>query len=662
MRHRGIVKHLIMGTAGHIDHGKTALVKALTGIDCDTHQEEKRRGITINLGFAHLALPGGDIVGIIDVPGHRDFVHTMVAGAQGIDFVLMVIAADSGVMPQAREHLQICQVLGVKRGIVAVNKVDLADAASLAGVHAAIREWTKGTFLDGCAMVDVSAVAGTGIVELTAALAAEASAARQRPSSGVFRMYIDRIFSVSGFGTVVTGSVIGGSLRAGQLAWLLPSGREVRVRRMQRHGADTEMVVAGDRASLNLAGLSKEEFRRGMLVADRPLAATRLLDATVRLFASARPLSVWSEALFIMGTFEAQARIHLLETNDLAAGRSGLAQIHLPEPCVAQAQDAFVLRSTSGDSTIGGGEIIDPHPLHHRRRPARLVRQLQELAGGRLPQLVAMEVGKHPAGIERAALATALNVSHQEIDSVDVSQLSEQTIVLASGEKRFFITQTRFSALVSKAEKNLSDFHAATPFSDAGRSAEEMQGILGFGQGDDARLLAGLFLNRLVDQGVLKLAGHTFALARHRVNLSKQDRDRCRIIEDYVRNCGMQAPVAADLAAHVKTRGIDGDRLQHLLRFLASAKVLVAVEGTFLHASIVDKCRSLLLAGLASRPDGLTVAQFRDLVQGNRKICLLLYTLFDSEGITVRRGDVRVLTEKGMERVCAPAEGGARRL
>jgi len=431
---------------------------------------------------------------------------------------------------------------------------------------------------------------------------------------------------------------------------------------MQRHGADTEMVVAGDRASLNLAGLSKEEFRRGMLVADRPLAATQLLDATVRLFAGTRPLSVWSEALFIMGTFEAQARIHLLETNALAAGRSGLAQIHLPEPCVAQAQDAFVLRSTSGDSTMGGGEIIDPRPLHHRRRPARLVRQLHELAGGRLPQLVAMEIGKHPAGIERAVLAAALNVSSQEIDSVDVSQLREQTVVLASGEKRFFITQTRFSALVSKAEKSLSDFHAAHPFSEGGRSAEEMQGILGLGQGDDARLLAGLFLNRLVDHGVLKLAGHTFLLAGHRVNLSKQDRDQCRIIEEYVRNCGMQAPVAADLAAHAKTRGIDENRLQHLLGFMASARVLVAVEGTFLHASIVDKCRSLLLAELSSRPDGLTVARFRDLVQGNRKICLLLYALFDSEGITERRGDVRVLTEKGRERARIPVGRVARGL
>jgi selenocysteine-specific elongation factor len=198
------VKRLIMGTAGHVDHGKTALVKALTGTDCDTHEEEKRRGITINLGFAHLTLPGGDIVGIIDVPGHRGFVHTMVAGAHGIDFVLMVIAADEGVMPQTREHLQICRILGIKRGLVAVNKVDLADGPALETVRAGIREFTKGTFLEGCPMINVSAVSGSGVAELAAAIAEVASRSSPRAAGGVFRMYIDRIFSVSGFGTVVT--------------------------------------------------------------------------------------------------------------------------------------------------------------------------------------------------------------------------------------------------------------------------------------------------------------------------------------------------------------------------------------------------------------------------------------------------------------------------
>lgn len=637
--------HSIVGTAGHVDHGKTALVKALTGIDCDTHKEEKRRGITINLGFAHCALPSGDTVGIVDVPGHRDFVHTMAAGAHGIDVVLMVIAADEGVMPQTVEHLRICEALGISRGVVALNKADLVDEPGLAAARARLAEFTKGTFLDGCPVVPVSALSGRGIPELVAAMAAEVTASPRRAGSGVFRMYIDRIFSVSGFGTVVTGSVIGGSLATGAAAWLLPGGRELRVRRMERYGAETDEVVAGDRASLNLAGLSKEEFRRGMLLADRPLAETTLLDAAVRLFPGVKQLPVWSQAAFIMGTFEAQAKIHLIDADSLSPGTSGLAQIHLPLPCVAQAQDAFVLRTSSGDATIGGGTVVDPHPLHHRRRPDNLVQQLRELSGGKLPMLAAAEAAKHPAGIERFALAEALNVSPQDVDTIDKSGFPGGMVVLASEEKRFFISPARYDELAAKAKKNIAEYHAANPLLETGRTAEEMQGILGMGGGDNGKAVCLLLLEKLVRDGALGRAGRTYVLAGHSVNLTKEEREQCRIVEDYILKCGMQAPVLAELEAHAKRAGIEGKRLSHLLKFMSSSRVLYAVEGTFLHASVVDKCRKALCAELAKHPEGLTVAQFRDLVSGNRKICLMLYALFDAEGTTERRGDVRVLKE-----------------
>jgi selenocysteine-specific elongation factor len=641
------MKRLIMGTAGHIDHGKTALVKALTGTDCDTHKEEKRRGITINLGFAHLALPGGDIAGIIDVPGHRNFVHTMVAGAHGIDFVLMVIAADEGVMPQTREHLQICQVLGIRRGLVAVNKADLADGPALEAVRARIREFTKGTFLEGCPMVSVSAATGAGIPELVAAITAVASAASQRAAGGVFRMYIDRIFSVSGFGTVVTGSVTGGTLRVGNPAWLLPAGKELRVRRIERYGAETGEAVAGDRASLNLVGLSKGEFTRGMLVADRPLVSSTLLDVNVRLFGGVRPLAAWSQATFIMATFEAQARIRLLEKDRLDGGETGLAQLHLPQPCVAQAQDAFVLRASAGDVTIGGGEVIDPHPLHHRRRPPQLVERLKGLAGGGLSQLIAVETAKHPAGIDHIALAELLNVSPEQVVAEITRNPLKGIFALRSTGKYHLVTQERHDALVTKAVKTISDFHVSNPFDEKGRTAEELQGMLGLGNDTASAEFTQVLLDSLVKTGKLKRVGHTFSLAGRTVNLSAGDAEQGAAVEEMIKKFGMQTPLMNEIITSAKQRGIEEKRLRQLLQFLVSAKKIYLVEGQYLHASVVDKSRTLLLSALVKDAKGLTVAQFRDLVAGNRKICLLLYALFDSEGITERQGDVRVITDKG---------------
>ena len=646
------MKHLILGTAGHVDHGKTALVKALTGFDCDTHEEEKRRGITINLGFAHLALDSGDTLGIVDVPGHRDFVHTMVAGASGIDCVLLVIAADAGIMPQTREHLAICDVLGIRRGIIAVTKTDLVDTPALAKVHDEIARFTKGTFLQGCPVVDVSCITGQGVEKLKAVIAETISAAPGRSVGSVFRMYIDRIFSVSGFGTVVTGSVKSGKLSEGSMAFLLPGHKELRVRRVERYGAEVAEVIAGDRASLNLAGLSKEEFKRGMLVSDRPLASSTLLDVRLRLFDHAAPLETWSQAEFIMGTFEAQVKIHCLEANAVMPGQSALAQIHLPVTCCAAAQDAFVLRSSSSDVTIGGGEIIDPHPLHHRRRPKELVAGLRDLAQGKLPQLVALEAAKHPKGIDHVSVAAACNISPGDVLSILRPNPPDGITVLVgyACDRHYLMATRHFEALVSLAEKNISEFHQANPLREQGRTAEELQGILAMGSGELAKECTALFLEKCAREGRLKRTGNTYSMPTHSVSLSKQESEQCRIVEAFFKKSGMQTPVWADLIQHVRNHSIEEKRLKQLLHFLVSVGILYAVDGQYLHSSVVDTCRKKLLDELSGKPEGLTVAQFRDLVSGNRKICLLLYALFDSEGIVERKGDVRVLTQKGKER------------
>ncbi len=645
------MKHLILGTAGHIDHGKTTLVKVLTGIDCDTHKEEKRRGITINLGFAHYEISAGNNIGIVDVPGHRDFVQTMVAGASGIDIVLMVIAADSGIMQQTREHCGICDVLGVRSGIIVITKTDLVDTNSLKRLHEEIAKFTKNTFLEHSPLVDVSCVTGYGIDTLKKTIEETVASVSERKAGTVFRMYIDRIFSVSGFGTVVTGSVKSGRIGTDAKAYLLPTNKELRVRRIERYGVPVDNAVAGDRASLNLAGISKEEFERGMMIADRPLHSSNRIDVKIRLFEHAKPIGIWSVAEFIMGTLHTQVKIHLIESDRAKPGDTAIAQIHLPLQCVSQMQDTFVLRNSSGEETIGGGEVIDPHPLHHKRRPKELIENLQMLSTGKLGLLVRNETLKHTKGIAHAAMADLLNVSVQDIDALFEKDLPPGVVVLSSEKNKFLIDTGHLESLYSFLKKVLSDFHKKHPLLETGRTKDELLGILGLGDSAESRDFAGVFLHSAIQMKIVKRIANTYSLYSHAVHVSKQDTEQGKLLEEYFKRCGMQTPIYADAVLFARKHSIDEKRLKQLLGLMVSAKMLYCIENAYLHCGIVDKARKLLLDELAGNQAGLTVARFRDLVNGNRKICLLLYALFDAEGIIQRKEDVRVITEKGRQLV-----------
>jgi len=641
------MKHLILGTSGHIDHGKTTLVKALTGIDCDTHKEEKLRGITINLGFAHITIPSGDTISIIDVPGHRDFIHTMVAGASGIDMALLVVAADNGVMPQTREHLQIMQILGIRSGIIAVTRIDLTEPDIADMVVEEIRDLTKGTFLDNCPVVKVSSKTGEGIDKLKRTIADIAASLTDRPKREVFRMYIDRIFSISGFGTVVTGSVLGGSIMEGSPVYLLPGGKELRVRRLERHGREVKEVTAGDRASLNLVGLSREDFERGMLVADSLLRTTQLLDARLYLFDQGRSLALWSQAMFLMGSFEAQARVHLIDHNLLRPGENGIIQIHLPVSCVAQIGDRFVLRSSSSDISLGGGEIIDATPLHHRRRPAELVENLSRLASGKLPESIAAEIKKHPNGISHKDLADALNVSAAEILDVTAGSVSENIVTFTSETLTFFVSTVKYAALSERIAAIVTGHHKHNPLDPDGKPVDELIGALGMNPGVESHQILRLILEDMGKKGKLKKIRNTWALPGHAVQVSPQFEARIHSINKYLLDSGLKTPLFSDLLAFATKLGMDEKTLKQVLRHLVNTKKAYAFEGNYLHGTIVDSCRVKLLQKLAVTPDGLTVAQFRDLIDANRKICLLLLGIYDTEKVTERRGDVRVITEAG---------------
>ncbi|MFH1653077.1 MAG: selenocysteine-specific translation elongation factor [Pseudomonadota bacterium] len=390
------MKHIILGTAGHVDHGKTALVKALTGFDCDTHPEEKKRGITINLGFTHLTL-GDDKVGIIDVPGHKDFIHNMVAGASGIDFGLLVVAANEGVMPQTREHIEIMDALSIKSGIVVLTKCDLADDEMISIAKNDIKKLTDETFLKNAPIIQVSSTSGFGIDELKSTISEIIKSIPERPQGGDFRMFIDRAFYVQGFGAVFNGSVLSGRLESNQEIFVIPGDRKShRIRRIERDRTQVDEVVAGDRASINIPGFKLDGFRRGQLISNRALETTQMVDAKIKLFRSSKALSLWSNVTFHLGTFESMAKVHLIDRNRLKGDERAIAQIHLPTPCAIAKGDKFIMRNSSGDMTIGAGEIIDSNPLHHRRRTKALIERINRVARGE-----AVESVVSPPAVER---------------------------------------------------------------------------------------------------------------------------------------------------------------------------------------------------------------------------------------------------------------------
>ncbi len=645
------MKHLIMGTAGHIDHGKTSLIQALTGVDCDTHPEEKSRGITINLGFAHIDLVNGASIGIVDVPGHRAFVNTMVAGASGIDFVMMTIAADSGMMPQTIEHMRILEILGIRAGVVALTKIDLVDEEMLMLVEEEIRKSFKGTFLHDCPILRVSAKSGDGIADLRDFLSQLDTTSAKRTAGDVFRMFIDRIFSMPGFGTVVAGSVISGQLKTNDTVHLLPDARELRVRRLERHKSEVPEVVAGDRASLNLVGLKREDFRRGMVVSSRAVKPTGMIDADLALFRSSQPLSVWTQAIFLLGTYEAQARIHLIDRDRLEGGQAGIVQIHLAAPCVCRYRDTFVIRSTSGDVTLGGGEIIDAYPLHHRRRTAKLCQALRTLADGGIAAAIAAEVRKRVSPIADAGLAELLNVRQQDIRDTLRASLPDDIASVGTPDAPYLMTNQLKENVEGEILRRLGGYHKDNPLDPGGRTCAELMGIFGTTRNVACENVMKLLLQAMAGAAVLKTVQNTWAIHSHNVELSSAVERQIEFIEQFHAESDMRTPLFSELTAAASTRSITEDRLNQILRYLTNSGKLYHTDGQFVHHTVVDRCRTTLLEHLGGNAEGITLAGFRDLVNGNRKICLLLMPLFDTEGVTRRVGDYRFITDEGREKL-----------
>jgi selenocysteine-specific elongation factor len=622
------MRYVIMGTAGHIDHGKSALVKALTGVDPDRLKEEKERGITIDLGFADLAYEGDLTIGIVDVPGHERLVRNMLAGAGGIDFVLMVIAADEGIMPQSREHLAICDLLKIKSGLVAITKSDLVEPDWLELVESEVRDFVKGTFLEGAKIIPVSSVTGQNLERLREAIGEVAREVEVKPSEGLFRLPVDRVFTLKGFGTVVTGTAVSGSASVEETLDILPGGLKTRVRGLQSHGRPVKKVYAGQRAALNLQGIEKEDLHRGdTLVSAGRFSPTRAVDARLELLPDAPPVKNRGLVHFHLGTSETVARVILYEAEQLKPGGSSYCQLRLQDPVVAQSGDRFIVRRFSPVDTIGGGEVLDPQPGRRRKRDG--IADLEVFERGTVAEKIAQKVRKSSMrGIEVAQLEGWLRAEVPSIASA-VKELEKQGEVKRHGDT---LIHSDASAAFAKAViERLGKFHRTNPMK-PGMSKEELRGAL--------RMEPRMFNSMVQALGEVAVEKDILRLKSFKAAASDADRQRVLKLLD---EKGFQPPDKKELASAL---GVDEKKMAGILGLLATEGSAVRMSDTlYLSRASYDRMIEMLKGHYAKKPE-MTVAEFRDLLGTTRKYALPYLEHLDSNGVTLRVGDVRKLILK----------------
>jgi selenocysteine-specific elongation factor len=633
------MSHIVVGTAGHIDHGKTSLVKALTGIDADRLKEEKERGITIDLGFASLRLDDGTTIGFVDVPGHERFVKNMLAGAGGIDAVVLVIAADEAVMPQTREHLDICSLLHVKRGITVLTKVDATEPgiADLAEIE--VREYLKGSFLQDSPVIRVSSVTGEGIDALKAELTRLSQEIAPRDASQMFRLPIDRCFTMKGFGTVVSGTLIAGRIHRDDEVEVLPSGLSARVRGIQVHGGNVEEARAGQRTALNLQRVELDEIERGMVLGPpgvfRP---TSIFDVELELLGSAPgPIVRRKRVRFHVGTAEVMGYVVLLGQDTLAPGASALAQVLLERPTFALPGDRFIIRQYSPMVTIGGGEIVDAQPRRHRRLDAEVTRALQSFKTASLDERVAALV--EDAGtrtVDAADLVGRLGVTPDQIAAALERLVQDHVVQLLQESPAVAVSHAVFDAAGKTIRGEVAKFHEAEPLA-RGIAREDLRGRALRG---GAPLLFRALLDHLASTHALAVEQDIVRLYERTVTLSEADgRIRAQLQERY-RALGLQAPAADDV---IRELGLERTRARRILKLLLDDRVIGKVtEETFVDAaalsSLIEQVR-----GMKQRAPRFGVKEFKDLTGLSRKFAMPLLEYLDGQRVTRRIGDERVI-------------------
>jgi selenocysteine-specific elongation factor len=631
------LKSVIVGTAGHIDHGKSSLVEALTGTNPDRLAEEKRRGITIDLGFAFLE-DTGIRFGFIDVPGHERFVSNMLAGAAGIDLMLLVIAADESVKPQTREHFDICRLLGVKQGVIALTKCDLVDDNRLTLAQLEIEEYVRGSFLDGSAIVPVSAKTGAGLPELKRALHDAATRVSGKDATRAFRLPIDRAFAMKGFGTVVTGTLISGTVQTGDDVELLPAGQRLRVRGLQTGGQAVKQAFAGQRTAVNLAGIDHTAVRRGMTLAEPGnFRATRRIDAQFTLLPGTHKLKHRERVHLHAATAETVAEILLYGASELAPGQTALAHLRLRDEMVLTVGERFIVRQFSPVTTIGGGMVLDPLARRPLSRDTGRVKFLETLRDGTRNDVLAAMVARAPMGLLYDGIADHTGWRETEIQET-VKALSSSGVVKAVGEERpLLITDGIFESLRNAISEKVDRFQRENPLM-PGITREELRSSIG------RRVKPEVYRAALADltaQKKLDVQGEIVKRAGSSITLQPDEQAARGKIEAAFRAGGLAVPAVKDVLAGLS---VEAQRAEKLLHMLLREKSLVRVSLELIfHQAALTHLKQLLSTYKTTKGERISVPAFKDLTGVTRKYAIPLLEYLDRERVTRRAGDERVI-------------------
>ena len=634
------MKQIVLGTAGHIDHGKTSLIKALTGIDTDRLKEEKERGITIELGFAHLELPGGKLLGIVDVPGHEKFIKNMVAGATGVDLVALVIAADEGVMPQTREHLDICELLKIQHGLIIMTKIDMVDSDWLDLVREDVTEYMSTTFLADAPIVEVSSVTGEGLKELIQILDKLVQNIPERELGHFFRLPIDRVFSMKGFGTVITGTTISGKIRTGDEITIYPLGINSKIRGLQVHNREVNEIRAGLRTAVNLQGIERAKVQRGNILAARDsLRTTYMVDVSLDLLSSApRKLKNRAKVRFHSGTSEIISTVVLLDRDALEPGETCFAQIRLNEPTTLLRDDRYVLRSYSPVRTIGGGRTLNTLPRKKKRFSEAVLSEMKLLFTGDLNEIIEYFVSSGRfRGVEQEELPFLTNTSKKRLDEALKVLKAQQRIILYDKERSVLIHADFLKKARDEILDTLTRYHKKFPLKE-GLVKEELRSKTA--GANNTKLFNHLVL-QLAREGIIVQNKEIVHLKDHQVTLAQDQEEIRRELEKIYTKSGLQPPYFQEIKK--KFPGNTGVEVLEVM--VKEGGILKVKEDLYFHLEAVDGLKSELIAFLKNNGE-ITTPQFKEMTGTSRKYTIPLIEYFDRTQITVRVGDTRVLRKK----------------
>ncbi len=645
------MRNIILGTAGHIDHGKTSLVKALTGIDADRLKEEKERGITIDIGFASYGFPDGTRLGIVDVPGHERLIKNMLAGVGGIDIVMLVIAANEGIMPQTREHLMICDLLKIKRGLVAVTKIDIAEKEWLELVVDDIKEYIRGTFLEGCPIVPVSSVTGENLNDLIGELAKIASEVEEKSPEGLFRLPVDRVFTMKGLGTVLTGTLLSGKVNQNDEVEIFSGGTSAKnwegirtkVRGIQCYNKHVSIAVAGQRTALNLQGVEKKSIARGDVVSiPDALRPCYMIDGKFLLLKEASKfLKNRARIRFYTGTKEVMGRIILLDRERLEPGDNAYVQFRLEEPIFALAGDRYIVRFYSPVETIGGGTILDTNPLKYRRKKMGVViKNLEVLEKGSLSEKLSLQILKQGVrGEDIEGLRSWIDEIPTTVEEAIEQSLQSKEIVLVDKGKKHYVHRDIFGRLKEEVLSELDSFHKKNPLK-FGISKEEIRNKMG---NDLPQKLVEAVLKGLEKGNDIVVEKSIVRLASFEIRLESDQEDLKERILKFYKNGGVQPPLVEEIYKDLR---IDSRKMGDLISILLKEEKLVKIDSSLcFYREVFDKVKEMTIRYLTKNKK-MTVADLRNMIKTTRKYAVPLCEYFDSINLTIRTGDERVLREK----------------